>query len=62
MDKFYDETQAEIRMALADDDTRIGDVWRGLENEQTPEQIASSLGMQTSNLGKHCYRTNGAQS
>jgi hypothetical protein len=50
MDKFYDETQAEIRMALADDDTRIGDVWRGLENEQTPEQIASSLGTQTYNF------------
>jgi hypothetical protein len=30
-------------MALADDDARIGDVWRGLENGKPPETTSSSF-------------------
>ena len=40
--------QAEIVSALASDETRQGDVWRGVAAGKSPKQIAEELGVSTS--------------
>ena len=42
--------QAEIVSALASDETRMGDVWRGKAAGKTADEIASEFGTQTSNF------------
>lgn len=45
-----DQVAAEVRAALMEDQTRMGDVWRGLRDGKSPAEIAAELGTQTSNF------------
>lgn len=49
-DDTVDVVRNELLSYLRRDDTRLGDVWRRLEEGQDAEQIAAELGVATSNL------------
>ena len=49
-EKIESTFDAEISAALARDESRIGDVWRGKAAGKSPDEIAGDLGVQTSNF------------
>lgn len=44
----YGSDRAEIERYLAEDPTRLGDVYRGLQQELDADEIAEDLGVSTS--------------